>query len=92
MLETGGWGTFYNVTTNLADLQDKEFKTQVWINHHSVIIFSSPVSELMGGHNKVSFFRFLSSLSQKFLILGYVRIFKRSLIINILPNAFWPTL
>ncbi|XP_048754243.1 formimidoyltransferase-cyclodeaminase-like isoform X2 [Ostrea edulis] len=29
MLETGVWGTYYNVTTNLADLKDPEFKTQV---------------------------------------------------------------
>ena len=43
MLETGVWGTFYNVTTNLADLQDKEFKTQVWTNHHSIIIFFTEI-------------------------------------------------
>ncbi|XP_061185900.1 formimidoyltransferase-cyclodeaminase-like isoform X2 [Saccostrea echinata] len=29
MLETGVWGTFYNVNTNLADLKDPEFTTQV---------------------------------------------------------------
>jgi hypothetical protein len=31
MLETAVWGTYYNVTTNLADLKDPEFKTQVGI-------------------------------------------------------------
>lgn len=29
MLETAVWGTYYNVTTNLSDLKDQEFKTQV---------------------------------------------------------------
>ncbi|XP_062616519.1 formimidoyltransferase-cyclodeaminase-like isoform X2 [Saccostrea cucullata] len=29
MLETGVWGTFYNVNTNLADLKDPEFTSQV---------------------------------------------------------------
>lgn len=28
MLETAVWGTYYNVTTNLSDLKDQEFKTQ----------------------------------------------------------------
>lgn len=28
MMETAVWGTYYNVTTNLSDLKDQEFKTQ----------------------------------------------------------------